>query len=86
MLNRLLDAGGEMQSSGGHVAVHHLLQPGFMDRDATVFQDLDFFGVQIETQNVVADLGHTSPADKSDVTGADDSYFHQLPLCLNVRQ
>jgi hypothetical protein len=84
-VGRALHVGGEVQPAGGHIATHHVLQAGLVDRDAAVFQDLDLGGVQVQAQHIVADLGQAGARDQADITGADDSDFHAIPGVKNVR-
>ena len=76
MMGGAFDVGGEVQPAGRHVAPHHLLQAGLVDRDAAVFQHPDLGRVHVQAEDVVAHFGQACAADQAHVTGADDCDFH----------
>jgi hypothetical protein len=45
---------GELQAARSHVAFHDVLQAGFVDGNAAIFQQFDLRQVQIEAKDVVA--------------------------------
>jgi hypothetical protein len=69
----------EPSSPGGHVAAHHLLQAGLVDRDAALFENADLGRIDIEAKNVVADFGETSAGHQTDVAGVDNGNLREKP-------
>ena len=47
-----------------------------MNRHIALVQTLDFFGVHVDAQDVVARLGKTCPCDQTDVAGAEYRNAH----------
>ena len=72
----LFDVRGEMQATGGDITADHVLQTRFVDRDAAFFEDTDFLGIDVQTEDVVADFRQTGATDQTDVAGTDNGYFH----------
>ncbi len=54
VLHRGGDVGREMEAAGDHVAQHHLLQAGLVDRDLAVLEQVDLAFVHIHADDVVA--------------------------------
>jgi hypothetical protein len=46
-----------------------------MDRDAAFLEDADLLRIEVQTQHVVAHLGHAGPGDQAYVPGADYGDF-----------
>jgi len=74
--NAVLDARGETQAARRAVAAHDLLEPGLVDGDAPGFEDVDLAPVQIEAEDVVADVGEAGARDQAHVAGTDDGDLH----------
>ena len=70
--------GCEMETAGLLVTVDHLFKTGFVDRDDTLFQVCDLFGIYIDAENFGSHFCKTSTGDKSHITCPDDSYFHDF--------
>ena len=70
------EAFGMLQAPGGRVAVHDLLQARLVNRDATGFQDVDFFRIDVHAHDMVAHIGQTRARDQSDVTGSYNADLH----------
>ena len=58
-------------------AANHVLQARFVDRNTAFLKDADLFRIDVQTQDVIADLGQTGTTDQTDITGADNSNFHE---------
>ena len=72
----LLDIGREVKPAGGDIAADHLEQPGLMDRDVAAHEDTDLFGIHIDADNVIANLGQTGATDQTDITGSNNGDLH----------
>ncbi len=73
---RGIDVGGEAQPPGGGVARDHGVEAGLVDRDAAGVEQVDLAAVDVEAQDVVADLGETGAGDQTDVARSDHRDFH----------
>jgi len=78
--NRRRRIGSEMQPALGDIALHHGFKARLIDRDHTIFKPGDFAGVDIHTDDVMADIGQTGTGDQTDVAGTKDSDIHKDPL------
>ena len=47
-----------------------------MDGDAAVVEQFDFFCVEIQAKDVIAQLGQAGARDEADIAGADNGDFH----------
>src|SRR5512146_3020011 len=57
--------------------MNDFFKPRFVNRYLTSFQLFDFFGVVIDTDNVVPHVGETSARHQPNVSGADNRDIHQ---------
>ena len=71
-----LEIGREMQPSGFHVARHHVVQTRLVNRQAPLAQARNLVRVHIQTQHIVANLSQTGACDQANITGSDNSDFH----------
>ena len=74
--DRALDVGGEVQPARGHVARHHLVEAGLVDRQPAALQGGDLVRVDVQAQHVVAHVGEAGAGNQPDVARADDGDFH----------
>jgi hypothetical protein len=51
-----------------------------MDRNAAIFQNSDFFGIDIEAEHIVADIRQASARNQTDIAGANHGDFHSWVL------
>jgi hypothetical protein len=72
--------GGEGQAPRGHVAAHHLLQPGLVQRHLASLQARDLVAVQVQAQHFVAHVGQAGAADQPHVAGSDHRQLHRASL------
>jgi hypothetical protein len=77
VLNGLFDVGGEAQAAGRDIAADHVLQARFVDRNAAFLKDADLLRIDVQTEDVIAHFGQTGTTDQTDITGADNSNFHE---------
>jgi len=56
--------GGELEAAGGAVAGHHLLEARLVDRDAPAVEEGNLGLVDVDAEDVVADLGEAGPVTK----------------------
>ena len=68
--------GVEAEAPGGGIALHDLGQAGLVDRQAAFLQHRDLVGVDVEAEDIVADIGEAGARDEADVAGTDDRDFH----------
>ena len=78
VLDGLFNIGGEVQATGGDIAADHFQQAWLVDGDATVFENADLVGIEIETEDIVAYFGQTGATDQSHIAGTDDGDFHAV--------
>ncbi len=71
-----VDVGRELQPARGSIAADHRLEAGFVDRHAAAVQHVDLGRIDVEAQNVVADLGQAGARDQADIARADHRDFH----------
>ena len=72
-----VDVGGELQPARGRVALHDLLQPGLVDRDAARLAACAILRSSTSRQTTWLPISaRQAPGDQADITGADDSDFH----------
>jgi len=79
---------GELQPAALEVALQHVLEARFEDRAVAAAQGLEPFGVDVDTDNIVADIGQAGSDCQPNVAGAEDTYFHHvvlMPWCVTVR-
>ncbi|MPN47360.1 hypothetical protein SDC9_194962 [bioreactor metagenome] len=77
VLNGLFDVGGEAQAAGRDIAADHVLQARFVDRNAAFLKDADLLRIDVQTEDIIAHFGQTGTTDQTDITGADNSNFHE---------
>jgi hypothetical protein len=76
MADTLLGGGGEFEPTGGDVLFHQLGKTGFVNRDFAAEEDVNFFGVIIDSGDMMAHLGKAGAAGETDVSGSDDGDIH----------
>ena len=68
--------GGELEAAGLGIALDDGVEPRLMDGNVTTVQALDFTGIDIDTDHMVARICETSPGNQTDVTGAENRDTH----------
>jgi hypothetical protein len=71
--------GGEVQAPGAVVADHQRLEPGLVDRDHALREAVDLRLVDVDADDVVADLRQARARDEADVARAEDGDAHARP-------
>ena len=71
--------GREIEPAGAVIGQHHILEPGLVDRDHALLEAAHLGLVDIDAEHVIADLGKAGAGDQTDVSGAEDRYFHGCP-------
>ncbi len=69
--------GGEAQAAFGGVLQHQFGQARFIDGNLPLAQARHLVGVDVHTQDVVADVGEAGSGDQSDVAGAENGDIHE---------
>jgi len=72
------DIGRKRDAPGRARARDDFLQTRFVNRHTTVVEDFDLARIDIQTEDVVADLGKTCARNETYVTRADNGDFHTL--------
>src|SRR5207253_197558 len=72
--NRFGKIGAELQAPLADVAVDDLVEAGLVDRDLSLLQSLDFFGVDVDAADVVTEVGQARAGDQADVARPNDCY------------
>ena len=75
-LGRLRVVGGEPQPPGGDVALQHLPQSGFVERDIPAAQFGDLAGIDVDADHVVTELGHSDGVGGAEVSRPEHSASH----------
>ena len=65
------DVGGELQATACDIALHHLQQPGLVDRQHAGFQGADLLRIHVQARHVAAHFGEAGASDEADVAGAE---------------
>ncbi len=68
---------GEMQALGGDILVDEFFEARLVDRNLARRKHVDLALVVINTNDIVADLGETSAADKTNIPGTNNADFHR---------
>ena len=76
MRDRCVDVGGEAQPPRGDVALDHQLQARLVNRYAAGLERFDLSLVDVQAQDVVADLREAGSGDEPDVARANHRDFH----------
>ena len=66
------------------VPLHQDVQSRFMDGHDAAGQLVQLVPIQIQTHDVMADLGQTGRRDQADITGSDDRDPHVASLACRV--
>ena len=66
----------------GNVALDHGFETRFVYRYPAALQQCNFFGVDVQTQHIVAEFGQACARHQTYVTGTDNGYFHTLILAI----
>jgi hypothetical protein len=72
------EVGREPESSGADVAGQESVELGLVEPAAAGVQSVDLSGVDVDAEDVVADLGHASCVRGAKVPGADDGDLQQV--------
>ena len=72
------DLGGEAQAPGPHVAAHQIGEARLVDRDGAALELANAFGVDVDAQDLVAQLREPGPRDETHVADAERDELHGL--------
>jgi len=70
--DRIGKIGAELQPSLGDVAIDDLVQARLVDRDFPLLQRVDFLGIDVDADDIVAEISETCAGNQADVACADD--------------
>ena len=76
MLDAFRGVGREVEAPGREVALQQLVEAGLVDRRLAALEHLDLALVDVDAQDVVADLGEARAGDQADVAGTEDGETH----------
>src|SRR5437879_5202057 len=80
---------GELRRKGetalARVGNDEIMEARLEDRDIATVQGRDPFGILINADHVVAEIGKTRTRDKPDIAAANHCDMHQFPLSLRAR-
>jgi polysaccharide biosynthesis/export protein len=74
----VFDIGGELQAPSFPIPGDDFAKSRFVNRHAAVIEQVDFLMVDVEAKDVIAQLRQARPRDEPNVTGTDDSDFHEF--------
>jgi hypothetical protein len=69
---RLLERGSERQASGGDVPREDVIESGFVERHGARPEDLDLGGVDVEADDLEAEVGHARRVRGTQVARSDN--------------
>ncbi len=72
-----LEVDGEPQAPAAEALGHELVEPGFVDRQVALVQARDAGLIDVETDDLVAQVCQAGSGDESDVAGSDDGEMHR---------
>jgi len=68
---------GKTEAPGSPVTLHHSLQTRFENGHPASIEQGDFFGVDVDAQDAIADLREASPRNQTHIATAEDGDIHQ---------
>jgi len=71
---------GESQASGSDVVVQHLSQAGFVERNVAGCELGDLPGVDVDTDHIVPEFGHTGGMCRTEIARTEDCASHTTSL------
>ena len=72
--------GGESQAARSDVVAQHLSQAGFIERNVTGGELGDLPGVDVDTDHVVPEFGHSGGMSRTEIARAEDCASHTTSL------
>ena len=72
--------GGESQPPGSDVVAQHLSQAGLIERNVARGELGDLAGVDVDTDHVVPEFGHTGGMCRAEIARAEDGASHTASL------
>src|SRR5690348_3725556 len=78
--NRWFEFGGKLQSAGIHIVADQIMQSWLVNRHAAAQKGLDLGSIMIDTNDFVAEVGKTSPGNKTDIASANHGNAHDSIL------
>jgi hypothetical protein len=74
---RFCRVGAEAKAAGRGVALHHVAQTRLVNRQAAFAQHGDLGGVDVEAEDLVAEVGQAGGRHESHIARPNDSDFHE---------
>jgi hypothetical protein len=74
------NVGREAQPACLDVSFDDRVQPGFVNRNATLFKDANLLRVDVQAQHIVAHFCQARGRDQPHVSGTHNRHFHALLL------
>ena len=78
--------GGELQAAGLTIGCDDFVQARFEDRNLARFQPRDLGSVDIDADDIVADLGKTGAGHQADIARAENRDSHGFPKASGRRE
>ena len=66
-----------MQPASLPMGMNEAIEAGFVDRDASGIEIIDARRIMIDAEDIEAEFGKTRARNQPDITGSDNSYFHE---------
>src|SRR5439155_13325786 len=83
--DRFRQVGAELQPPLADVAIDDLVEARLVDRDFSLLQRLDFFCVDVDADDIVAEISEACAGNQADVACADDRYVQgENPTMLSL--
>lgn len=65
---------------GGYIVVDYFLQIWFKNWDIVFFKNVDFFGIDVQIENVIIDFSQIGVIYEIDIVGIDNGDFYKCFL------
>ena len=72
----LFSRGGKGQRSLGGAIAHQVREPRFIDRYLSAAQHLNLARINVDTYDLVTDIGQAGACDETNIAGTENSDFH----------
>ncbi len=83
-IHPLFEAGGEGQTAGLFIAGNNLSQARLIDGNNPFLESVYLLFVRIDTDNMVASVGHTCRRNQPNITHPNHGNPHDLVLCCSI--
>ena len=72
----LCGIGGKREPSSGNILAQHVVEAGLVDRHTAALEHGDLLGIDVDAEDIVADLGQADAGDEADIAAAKNRDIH----------